>query len=101
MRPGAPLVSDSGGAGNIAGVNQAVARVTAEQADSWQFPDADEAAARLDEAGFEVRDVRLREDPIRCENRRVLEEYLATVILGGHLDKPADRGPGELRASGA
>jgi len=86
MRQGAPLVSESGGAGNVAGVNQAVARMTGNRPTRGSFPGAEEAAARLDGAGFEVRDVRLREDPFRCDNPRVLEEFLATVILGSPLD---------------
>lgn len=87
MRPGAPLVTDCGGAGNVAGVHQALARVTGETASPWQFPDAEQTTTRLVAAGFDVCDVRLKPDPFRCEDPEILEQYLATVVLGSHLDR--------------
>ena len=89
MRDGAPLVSDCGGFGNIASVNAAIGQVRGEEVvtDPAEFQDADDTRERLTEAGFEVRDVRLRPDPFRCEDPDVLERYLATVILGSYLDK--------------
>lgn len=87
MRPGAPLVSDCGGAGNIAGVDRAIARVTGSSADPWQFADAEQTVTRLTDAGFAVRDVRLRPAPFRCDDPDLLEQYLATVVLGSHLDR--------------
>jgi trans-aconitate 2-methyltransferase len=87
MRPGAPLVTDCGGAGNIAGVNQALARVTGEATTPWEFADAEQTTTRLVAAGFDVRDVRLRPGPFRCEDPEILEQYLAAVVLGSHLDR--------------
>lgn len=87
MRAGAPLVADCGGAGNVAGVTQAIARVTGEVGSPWQFADAQQTTARLEKAGFEAREVRLRPDPFRCSDTAILEEYLATVVLGSHLDQ--------------
>lgn len=87
MAPGAPLVSDCGGAGNVAGVNEAVARVTGEASHPWQFADTEQTVSRLEAAEFEVLDVRLRPDPFRCSDPEVLEAYLATVVLGSHLDR--------------
>lgn len=87
MRPGAALVTDCGGAGNVAGVNQPMATVTGASDHPWNFADEDQTAARLEAAGFDVRDVRLRPDPFRCEDPAVLGEYLATVVLGSHLDQ--------------
>lgn len=87
MRVGAPLVTDCGGAGNVAGVSRAIARVTGEESTPWQFADAEQTVARLLRAGFEPRQVRLRPDPFRCGDPEVLEAYLATVVLGSHLDR--------------
>ena len=71
----------------MAGVNEAVARVTGEATHPWQFADTEQTAARLEAAEFEVLDVRLRPDPFRCPDAEVLEAYLATVVLGSHLDR--------------
>lgn len=87
MAPGAPLVTDCGGAGNVVGVNQALQRVTGQSSGHWQFADTQQTAGRLEAAGFEVLDVRLRLDPFQCPDPDVLEEYLATVVLGSHLDR--------------
>ena len=87
MVPGAPLVTDCGGAGNVAGVNQALQRVTGQSGDPWQFADTQQTAERLEAAEFEVLDVRLRPDTFQCPDPDVLEEYLATVVLGSHLDR--------------
>ncbi|MBZ5741148.1 class I SAM-dependent methyltransferase [Nocardioides mangrovi] len=86
MRPGAALTTDCGGRGNVAGVNRALARVTGEEHDGWEFAGEDDTRARLLDAGFEVRSVVLRADPFRCEDADVLERYLATVVLGSKLD---------------
>jgi trans-aconitate 2-methyltransferase len=87
MRVGAPIVTDCGGAGNVSGVNHAIAKVTGVSTNPWQFADAEQTAARLEKAGFEPREVRLRPDPFRCSDPAILEEYLATVVLGSHLDQ--------------
>jgi trans-aconitate 2-methyltransferase len=87
MLPGAPLVTDCGGAGNLAGVSRALVQVTGETSPPWQFASTGLTAARLEAAGFEVRDVRLRPDPFSCPEPDVLEEYLATVVLGSYLDR--------------
>lgn len=90
MVSGAPLVSDCGGLGNVDGVIRAVQRVTGQSDDPWHFADTQPTAQRLDAAGFEVLDVRLRADPFQCADPVVLEEYLATVVLGSHLDRLPD-----------
>lgn len=87
MRRGAPLVSDCGGAGNLAGFGQALERVTGAEAQPWHFADVDDTVSRLEAAGFEVRDVRLRPDPFLCSDEDLLETFLATVVLGSHLDQ--------------
>jgi trans-aconitate 2-methyltransferase len=90
MRPGARLVSDCGGRGNIAAVNAAVAEVTATPSGTWEFAGADDTRQRLAAAGFTDVDVRLRPDPARFEPGAQFESFLATVILGPRLDEMAD-----------
>ena len=91
MRPGARLASDCGGRGNVVDVTRAIAQVTGEEPSEWEFADDVGTRVRLETAGFAVEDVRLRPDPFRCEDEVVLETYLATVVLGTHLDaRPAD-----------
>lgn len=86
MKTGATLATDCGGRGNVAGVNEALARVTGAEHDGWEFAGEEDTRARLEAAGFEVRSVVLREDPFRCEDPAVMERYLATVVLGSKLD---------------
>jgi len=86
MRDGATLTTDCGGRGNVAGVDRALARVTGEPHDGWEFAGEDDTRARLERAGFEVRSVRLRAAPFHCDDPALLEDYLATVVLGSKLD---------------
>ncbi|GEP37885.1 hypothetical protein NPS01_15480 [Nocardioides psychrotolerans] len=98
MRPGARLVSDCGGRGNVADVTRAIASVTGGAPSDWEFADDGSTRSRLENAGFEVEDVRLRVDPFRCDDVAVLETYLATVVLGSHLDGlPAEEHEGFVR----
>ncbi|SEG77383.1 trans-aconitate 2-methyltransferase [Actinacidiphila yanglinensis] len=90
MRPGARLVSDCGGRGNIAAVNAAVAEVTGTPSGGWEFAGIDDTRARLAAAGFTEIDVQLRPDPAVFEPGEQLESFLATVILGPRLDAMAD-----------
>lgn len=94
MLPGAALVAECGGRGNIAGVQQALARVSPGDdtaRDAWHFATLEETTDRLDAAGFDVREVRLRPDPFRSEDPAALSAYLATVVLGAHLDRLPER----------
>lgn len=86
MRPGGRLVTECGGQGNIATVNAAIADVLGGRPDMWDFAGVDDTRARLADAGFTGIEVRLRPDPARFEPGEQLEAFLATVILGAHLD---------------
>jgi len=86
MRTGASLTTDCGGRGNVANVNDALARVTGQTHDGWEFAGAEDTRARLEATGFEVVNVALRPDPFRCEDPEILDRYLATVVLGSKLD---------------
>ncbi|NUS14366.1 MAG: methyltransferase domain-containing protein [Streptomyces sp.] len=95
MRPGARLVTECGGKGNIRAVNAAVADVTGGAPDMWDFAGVEDTRERLAAAGFTDVEVKLRPDPARFEPGEQLEAYLATVVLGAHLDAmaEADREP--------
>ncbi|WP_329139537.1 class I SAM-dependent methyltransferase [Streptomyces sp. NBC_01476] len=88
MRPGARLVTECGGRGNVTAVNVAVADVlgTAPDEHSWEFAGVEDTRDRLTAAGFTGIGVRLRPDPARFEPGAQLEAFLATVVLGAHLD---------------
>lgn len=85
MRPGARLVFDCGGRGNVRYLSEAIASVTGRPGDDWEFADDVSTRERLTAAGFDVLDVRLRPSPFRCEDPEVFESYLAAVCLGGQL----------------
>jgi trans-aconitate 2-methyltransferase len=99
LRPGARLVAQCGGAGNIASVLEAVRQVGHAGPDPFHFAGAEETRRRLESAGFV--DVRtwLHDEPTRLEPGEPLEEFLATVALGSHLQHlmPHER-PGFVRA---
>ncbi|MFI0943514.1 class I SAM-dependent methyltransferase [Streptomyces sp. NPDC021020] len=90
MRPGARLVTECGGRGNIAAVNAAVADVNGEARDAWEFAGVEDTRQRLAAAGFTGIEVQLRPDPARFEPGEQLEAFLATVVLGAYLDAMAE-----------
>lgn len=86
MRPGGRLASDSGGRGNIANVEEAIARVRGVANDPKAFVGPVETRLRLERAGFDVERVALRPSPIRIDDPVLLERYLSTICLGGYLE---------------
>lgn len=99
LRPGAPLVAQCGGAGNIASVLEAVRQVGPAGPDPFHFAGAEETRRRLESAGFVDVHTWLHEEPTQLEPGGPLEEFLATVALGAHLQHlaPGAR-PGFVRA---
>jgi trans-aconitate 2-methyltransferase len=95
LRPGGQLVAQCGGAGNIASVRAALPPDPTGWTGPWTFAGAEETRRRLEVAGFV--DVRtwLHVEPTPFEPGEPLETFLATVVLGAHLD----RLPAEQRAS--
>ncbi|MEX0790724.1 MAG: class I SAM-dependent methyltransferase, partial [Actinomycetota bacterium] len=71
MRPGARLVADCGGTGNIARVSAAVERVTGVPAEPgiWNFSEPETVRLRLAAAGFTDVQVELHGDDIRLPDR--------------------------------
>jgi trans-aconitate 2-methyltransferase len=96
LKPGGQLVAQCGGAGNVADVEAAIARVghpaLAGWPGPWNFATPAETRQRLERAGFTAVWTWLQEWPVAPEDPR---EYFATVILGSHLERlpEADRAP--------
>jgi trans-aconitate 2-methyltransferase len=96
LKPGGRLVAQCGGAGNVANVEAAIARVAhpalAGWPGPWNFATPAQTRARLERAGFSDVWTWLQEWPVAPEDPR---EYFATVVLGSHLERlpEADRAP--------
>ena len=100
LRPGGRLLAQCGGAGNIAAVRAALDVVATENPYAphlagwpgpWNFAGPEATVARLEHAGFVDAHAGLHDEPVQPGDPR---EFLATVILGAHLD----RLPDDLRA---
>jgi trans-aconitate 2-methyltransferase len=87
LRPGARFAADCGGKGNIAAVQAAIDDVLGEPTGTWNFAGAEETGERLERAGFTDVDVALVPDPARLEPGAQFHSFLATVVLGAHLDR--------------
>jgi trans-aconitate 2-methyltransferase len=90
--PGGRLVAQCGGAGNVAAIADAVRRVGAAEPalagwdGPWNFQSPADTDARLKRLGWV--DVWTWSLPVRVEPEDP-REYLATVVLGTHLDRLA------------
>ncbi|MGH8992028.1 MAG: class I SAM-dependent methyltransferase [Acidimicrobiia bacterium] len=99
LRPGGRLVAQCGGAGNIASVLEAVRRAGHHGPDPFHFAGPEDTRRRLEAAGFVDVETWLQPEPTPLEPGEPLEEYLATVALGSHLENlPPDERPGFVRA---
>jgi len=92
MKPGARLVAQCGGRGNIDELRRvadevAFSDVFAEHFTDWQGPwnyaTAEETAARLERAGFRDVDTWLEEKPTELDEAR---SFVSTICLVRHLD---------------
>jgi trans-aconitate 2-methyltransferase len=101
LRPGAPLVAQCGGKGNIARFHALANEVAAEPpfaehlrgwVGPWNFADAEVTAERLEAAGFVDVETSLEDWPVVPTEP---EAYVRTVCLGPHVA----RLPEELRAA--
>ena len=94
MRRGGVLAAQCGGSGNIASVRAVLSDIGDGWPGPWFFATPEETRARLLACGFT--DVRTwpAEEPVRFDSSTELERFLATVILGPHLQRlaPEDRG---------
>jgi trans-aconitate 2-methyltransferase len=89
MRPGARLVAQCGGAGNIARVRAVIAAAGEPWEGPWTFATPDETRSRLAVAGFTDVEAWLHDEPTRLEPGEPLRDYLRTAVLGAHLDRLA------------
>jgi trans-aconitate 2-methyltransferase len=93
IRPGGRLVAQCGGAGNIASIHAVLATI----GDGWlgpaQFETPEATRIRLEAAGFVDVETWLNPESTPLEPGEPLETFLATVVLGAHLERlaPADR----------
>lgn len=95
VRPGGRLVAQCGGAGNIASIRAILNTLDPGWHHPAHFETPEDTRDRLEAAGFvEVR-TWLNPEPTPLEAGEPLETYLATVVLGAHLERmaPADRAP--------
>lgn len=96
LKPGGQLVAQCGGAGNVAAVAAAIARVGhpafAGWEGPWNFAGSRETAQRLRRAGFTDVWTWLQPWPVEPPDPKA---FFSTVILGAHLDRlpEADREP--------
>jgi trans-aconitate 2-methyltransferase len=88
LRPGGRLVAQCGGAGNASAVVRAMAAV-GETWHPWHFATPEETQARLVAHGFGDVKAWLQEEPTAFEPGAPLEDFLATVVLGSHLERMA------------
>jgi trans-aconitate 2-methyltransferase len=101
LRPGARLVAQCGGRGNVARFHEAAWSVAAEEpyaehfagwTGAWNFAGAEETAERLERAGFSAVETWLEPYPLTPPDPT---GFLRSVCLGPHLE----RLPDELRAA--
>ncbi|MGH8980539.1 MAG: class I SAM-dependent methyltransferase [Acidimicrobiales bacterium] len=85
MRPGAQLVAQCGGKGNIDNVIRAVRSLGVERAGTWLYASADETAERLERAGFTDVHTWTHPEPTPFEPGAPLVDFLETVCLREHL----------------
>ncbi|MEO8228990.1 MAG: methyltransferase domain-containing protein [Chloroflexota bacterium] len=95
LRPGGRLVAQCGGAGNIASIHAILATL----GDGWlgpvHFETPELTRIRLEAAGFVQVETWLNGEPTPLPPGDPLETYLATVVLGAHLERlpPDGRSP--------
>ena len=88
LRPGGRLVAQCGGEGNVASVLEAARQVGHPGPDPFCFAAPDDTRRRLESAGFVDVETWLHRQPTPIPAAE-LEEYLATVALGSHLEQVA------------
>ena len=108
LQPGGQLVAQCGGAGNIASVLAAIERLRhgsnglAGWAGPWTFAGPDETRRRFEAAGSRMRTCGCNTSQAPLEPGEPLETFLATVILGAHLDRlNTEERPGFVKAVAA
>ena len=96
LKPGGRLAAQCGGEGNISRATRATREVMRWERfepffvgwdDDKNYAGAWETKRRLEDAGFEDVETWLHEEPTRFGSVEELARFLATVVLGGHLQR--------------
>jgi trans-aconitate 2-methyltransferase len=96
LKPGGRLVAQCGGEGNISRATRATSAVMGRERfrpyfEGWQddknYADALTTSARLEAAGFEEVETWLHDEAAAFGSVDELARFLATVVLGGHLER--------------
>lgn len=96
LRPDGRLVAQCGGEGNIRRATQATEAVMAwerfrQYFEGWRddknYADAETTRARLEAAGFEGVETWLHDEAAEFGSVEELTRFLATVVLGGHMER--------------
>jgi trans-aconitate 2-methyltransferase len=96
LKPGGRLVAQCGGEGNISRATRAARAVMERErfrayfegwSDDKNYADAETTRARLEAAGFEEVETWLHGEPTRFGSVDELARFLATVVLGRHLER--------------
>jgi trans-aconitate 2-methyltransferase len=85
MRPGAQLVAQCGGKGNIERLLAVARSLGVERAGTWLFASPEETSARLLDAGFVDLQVWSHPEPTHFPEGKALVEFLQTVCLREYL----------------
>lgn len=100
LKPGGRLAAQCGGEGNISRATRATREVMRDERfrpfflgwdDDKNYAGAGETKERLERAGFEGVETWLHEESTRFGSVEELARFLATVVLGGHLQKLPER----------
>lgn len=100
LRPGAWLCAQCGGGKNLGRFLGRVHTLIAAEPYAqhfagygypWEFSDAETAASRLRQAGFEEIETSLEEAPTQFPNAQEFQQFVESVILRNHLDRIPDR----------
>ena len=90
MSPGAQLVAQCGGAGNLTSVVRVLGDLGADTFSGKVFATPEETEARLERAGFVDIECWLHEEPTPFETLDALETFLRTVVLRDHVHTMSD-----------
>jgi trans-aconitate 2-methyltransferase len=90
MSPGARLVAQCGGAGNLTSVVRVLEELGADTFSGKVFATPEETDARLRRAGFDEIECWLHAEPTLFESLKSLETFLRTVVLGDHVHSMSD-----------
>lgn len=90
MNPGARLVAQCGGAGNLTSVVRVLEELGADTFTGKVFATPEETQARLRRAGFDEIECWLHAEPTPFESLDTLEVFLRTVVLGDHVTSMSD-----------